>query len=396
MASRILIVKLSSMGDVVHTLPAAQALRARYPDAHLGWVVERPHAELLRGQPFLDAVHVWDRKNLRTFAQLIRQLRQTPWDVAIDFQGLFRSAVIGRLSGARRRIGYVPVRELAHWFYTDPVERGTLDLHAVERSIKLVQSLGATWDQPAHERPYVDNREAGPGLSGAHWFPLWPNSTERSQVGQWLDRQGFDPQWQRLVILNPHCRKDANRWPSANYAALAARLLERDDLRVAVSGAGSTRELCDEIAAPLPPGALWRADGQFGLLGATELFTRADAIVTGDTGPMHLAVAAETPVVALFGPANSLRTGPYTGSAIVLDHHLECAPCFANKTCPLGFDPPRCLAEISVDEVYRAVLRQLAIRRDPRQAAAGPPHTHAAQAVTDLPLLPPGVGEGLR
>ncbi len=393
MASRILIVKLSSMGDVVHTLPAAQALRARFPDAHLGWVVEQQHAELLRGQPFLDSVHVWTGRNMRSVLRIVRELRATPWDVAIDFQGLLRSAGVAWLSGARRRIGYVPVKELAHLFYTDCVPRGTLDEHAIERSLKLAESFGSTWTEPAIDRPYLRFDGNGRAIAGRRWFPLWPDSAERGQVSQWLSKQGFDVSRHRLVIMNPHCRKNANRWPAAQFSALAARLLEHDDLRVAVSGAGSTRQLCDEIAGALPPGAVWRADGQFGLLGATELFSRAAAIVTGDTGPMHLAVAVGTPVVALFGPASSLRTGPYTGDAIVLDRRLECAPCFADRRCPLGFDPPRCLSEISVDDVYQSVLRQIRASADAAHAVPAPANLRSSTLRNAGSSLPRAVGD---
>lgn len=394
MAPRILIVKLSSMGDVVHTLPAAQALRARFPGAHLGWVVEHQHAALLRDQPFLDSIHVATGRNLRAVVRLVGELRQIPWDVAIDFQGLLRSAVVARLSGARRRIGYVPARELAHLFYTERVPRATMDEHAVERSLKLAEHLGSTWTEPAIERPYLRaGSPKGPAIEGSRWFPLWPDATDRSLVTQWLSRQGFDPSRQRLVILNPHCRKSANCWPAASFAALAARLLEHDALRVAVSGAGSTRQTCDEIAQALPGGAVWRADGQFGLLGATELISRAAAIVTGDTGPMHLAVAVGTPVVALFGPASSLRTGPYTGDAIVLDRRLECAPCFAGKQCPLGFAPPRCLAEISVEDVYRSVLEQIGLRFDQPHGIPSPAGTRPDPAPAPAPKFEPLIGD---
>jgi lipopolysaccharide heptosyltransferase I len=396
MASRILIVKLSSMGDVVHTLPAAQALRARFPDAHLGWVVEQQHAELLRGQPFLDSVHVWTGRNVRSIIGLVRELRKTRWDVAIDFQGLLRSAVVAWASGARRRIGYVPVKELAHLFYTECVPRGTMDEHAVERSLKLAETFGSTWCEPAVERPYLDSSTArGQAIDGRRWFPLWPNAAERGEVARWLSQQGFDKTRHRMVVINPHCRKDANRWPAARYSALAARLLEHEGVRVAISGARSTRDLCDEIVNVLPDGAVWRADGQFGLLGATELFAHAAAIVTGDTGPMHLAVAVGTPVVALFGPASSRRTGPYTGSAIVLDHRLECAPCYADRQCPLGHNPPQCLAEITVEEVCQAVLRQIADRIDEAHTVPPPSQTRSLPLVDAISPLPREVGERL-
>jgi ADP-heptose:LPS heptosyltransferase len=172
-----------------------------------------------------------------------------------------------------------------------------------------------------------------------------------------LARHGFDPLRHRLVLLNPHCRKDANRWAIERYIALAKRLLELDGVRVAVTGGAVSASLADQISQALGD-RIWRADGKFSLLGSAELFSKSGVLVTGDTGPMHIAVAVGTPVVALFGPANSLRTGPYATDVIVLDKRLRCAPCYA-RSCPLRYDPPLCMDSISVDEVYQAVLQPL-------------------------------------
>lgn len=370
MASSILIVKLSSLGDVVHTLPAAQALRAAFPEAHLGWAIEQGHAPLVRNQPFLDQVIEWPRKDTRTFYQFIRRLRQTRWDVAIDFQGLMRSALVARLSGAPRRIGFRPTRELAHWLYTETVPLVSMEEHAVERSLRLTEYLGATLAGLPFERPYLTGQAPAPMNEGPRLFPLSSTTEDVEAVDRWLVEHRFDPRAQSLVILNPHCRKDANQWLPEHFTEIARRLLARSEIRVALSGGPAARALCDRIAAPLKR-EIWRADGRFSLLRSTELFRRADLLVTGDTGPMHLAVAAGTPVVALFGPASPLRTGPYASDAIVLSQRLECSPCFARK-CPLKHDPPLCMQQISVDETYRAVLEQLqrsALRATERKSA---------------------------
>lgn len=339
---RILIVKLSSLGDIIHTLPAAQLLRAAFPRAWLGWAVEKAHAAALHGQPWLDETIVWDRRQSRQFLPFLKNLRRTRWDVAIDFQGLFRSGLATRASGAKRRVGYVPVKEMAHWFYTDRVERKTLDRHAVDRYLDLAAYVAG---EPL----------AQPGPAS---FPLYPTIEDVRAVDVWLAEQGFRPDRERLVVLNPHCRKEANRWPAERFAELARRLLERPGLRVALTGGAAAKELCDRIAAPLG-GAVWRADGKLSILGSAELYRRASLFVTGDTGPMHVAAAVGAPIVAIFGPANPVRTGPYTPRAIVLDKRLACAPCFARR-CPLKYDPPLCLDRIGVDEALAASLQCLA------------------------------------
>lgn len=346
MAPRILMVKLSSLGDVLHTLPAGQLLRAALPDAHLGWVVERSHADLLERQPWLDERLVWERGSRGAGIQLVRQLRAARWDVAIDFQGLLRSALIARLSGARQVFGHAPTKEHAHWLYHRRIPLATMDRHAVDRSLDLatavVERLGARSLGLPPSRPR---------------FPLFPADADREAVDCWLAERGYR-QGDRLVLLNPHCRKAANRWPTERFTALAAKLLTVPGVRVAVVGSGVARAVCDAIAAPLAD-RIWRADGVFGLLAASELIRRADAFVTGDTGPMHIAAAVGAPIVALFGPANPLRTGPYTDQAQVIYKRLECSPCYARDRCPLGHATPACLAEIGAHEVYAAVIAAL-------------------------------------
>jgi heptosyltransferase-1 len=346
MAPRILIVKLSSLGDVLHTLPAATMLREAFPGVHLGWAVERAHAGLLAGQPWLDALHVWNRGALRGFRQFIGDLRAGRWDVAIDFQGLLRSALIARLSGARRVIGHAPTKERAHWLYNQRVPLATMERHAVDRSLDLtaavIDRLGGT--QPAR------------GVSRAE-FPLFPSSADQQAVDAWWSAQNIRA-GERLVLLNPHCRKDANRWPVERFTALARNLMQQPGVRVALVGGAIARDVCDAIATPLGD-RIARADGALGLLASAELIRRADVFVTGDTGPMHIAAAVGTRIVALFGPANPTRTGPYTDRANVIYKKLTCSPCYARDRCPLGHAVPACMAEISVAEVQSAVLAAL-------------------------------------
>lgn len=379
MPDRILIVKLSSLGDVIHTLPAAQALRRKFPHAHLAWAVERAHAGVLREQECFDELIEWDRGTCRNYVAFLRRLRATNWDLAIDFQGLFRSGFVTWASGARRRLGYDATREQAHRFYNERITPPTEPLHAVEKSLRLIEPLGARLDGVPLRRTYLEASSIGPGYApgaiertnsahppvvrGAHdaegrpLFPLSIRGGERTAVDAWLAAHRFEARSHKLVVLNPHCRKAANIWPAERYTQLAARLVERPGVRVVISGGPVAKELCDEIAAPLGD-KVWRADGAFTLLGSAELIRRADLFVTGDTGPMHIAAAVGTPIVALFGPADPLKTGPYTTDAVVLTKRLPCAPCFA-KQCPLGHRPAKCMTDISVDDVTTAAIAAL-------------------------------------
>ncbi len=357
MRANVLIVKLSSLGDVIHTLPAAQAIRAACPDCRLGWVVEKDQASLLHRQPFLDEVIEWDRRQWGSWADFLRRLRQTRWDVAIDFQGLFRSGLVTLLSGAGRRVGYSPGRELAHWFYTDSVPLDGVRRHAVDRYLDLVGRLGVALPGLPVAPGAVSPSSSASSGDGTVLFPLPSSEEDHTAVRRWLERHGFDADRHQLAILNPHSRRDANRWPSDRFVGLGRRLLAHPGIRVALAGGTVARAVCDEIARQLGDG-VWRADGQFSLPSTAALFREARVVVTGDTGPMHIAVAVGTPVVALFGPTSPQLTGPYAADAIVLDKHIECSPCLERR-CPLNYDPPKCMDLITVEEVYDAVLARL-------------------------------------
>lgn len=357
MANNVLIVKLSSLGDVIHTLPAAQAIRAALPGARLAWAIDQAHAALVRCQPWIDEVIEWNRQARGGFVDFVGHLRRTRWDVAVDFQGLFRSGLVARLSRAKRRIGFVPSRELAHWFYNDGVPWTACERHAVERNLELAVHLGAdVSDLPMH-RPYLDGPPPDEVRPAGSLFPLPPTTQDLADVVRWCAAHGFDPARQQLVILNPHCRREANCWPASHFTQLAERLLTLPNVRIALSGGPVARSLCEQIAAPLGA-SIWRADGQLSILGTAALFKRASVVVTGDTGPMHIAAAVGAPQIALLGATSPRRTGPYAANAVVLRAGLECSPCLSRR-CPLRHDPPLCMVRIGVDQVFDAVLARL-------------------------------------
>lgn len=365
MRSNILIVQLGPLAEVLHALPAVEALRSALPDARLVWAVDEAQAEIPRALESIDEVLACPRGHWLRSIQFARHLRRTTWDIAIDFQGTWRGGLVTRLSRARRRIGYVPSLELAHLFYNEPVPLETFDRHAVERYLGLAAHLGAAVP-PAIDRPYL--LDAAPAASAAppRRSTIGASDDDRAAVDTWCARRGFDARRDQLVVLNPHSHRPAHRWPSEKFTLLARRLLRSPGVRVALVGGAGSRAACDEVAAPLGD-AVWRADGRFGPVALSVLLSRASLVVSGDSGPLHLAVAVGTPVVGLFGASHPLRTGPYASDARVLERHLHCSPCFARR-CPLKYDPPLCMDEISVDRVYAAVLarlsgRQAAVRR---------------------------------
>lgn len=350
----VLVVRLGPLGEVVHALPAVRSLRAAFPHARLGWVVEQSSASLVRRQPWIDTTIEWDRRRWGGFRQLVRQLRSDRWDVAADFQGTVTSGLIARLSRAPRRVGFLPSLEAAHWFYNEYAPLESLDLHAVERNLALATKLGGVGAAAPIDRPYLLHL---PPASGSSTSVLQPSDDDLAAVEAWRQSRRFDPKQERLIVLNPDSSRPAHRWPIHHYIRLVQRLVQRPQVRVALAGGVRSREICDEIAAPFDE-SVWRADGRFSPLGMAALFSLASAVVSGDSGPLHLAAAVGAPVVALFGASSSLRTGPYASNALVLEAELACSPCFA-KTCPLKYDPPLCMEQIHVDRVFAAVLTRL-------------------------------------
>ncbi len=354
----VLIVKLGALGDVVNALPAAQAIRAAAPSARLGWVVESGQAAIVRSQPWIDEVIEWNRRRWSKSGDFLRRLRHTRWEAAIDFQGSLRSGLAMYLSGARRRIGFTPSLELAQWFYNECVPLESLDRHPVERNFDLAAQLGAVMPGGPIDRPYLRDEAPTHAPGAERLFRLRPTNDELEAVEAWQRTRNFVPERDRLVVLNPHASRPANRWPVMHFIQLAQRLLSLGNVRVALAGGTSARETCDRIAEPFGE-RLWRADGRFSPLGTAALFSQADVVVTGDTGPMHLAAAMGTPIVALFGATDPMRSGPYSSSAVVLNRNLACSPCLA-KRCPLNYVPAACLEQLSVDRVLAAVVSRLA------------------------------------
>lgn len=337
------------MGDVIHVLPALRALRTAFPEATLGWVVEDVHAQLLSGLPELDRLYVIPRAkshgSWRQRRQLAREmrtrLREVHWDVAIDFQGLWKSLIVAWWSGADRILGYAPSPEKTHWFYTDKVVLPTMDRHAVDRHLDLLGALGCPVRYASHRGEF--ERDFSLPIQPAH----------RSKVEGLLKAMDLPP-GQPRVLLNFSARKAANQWGPQRFAELAD-LLQTEGFTPVLTGGPDDRDgekvILDLVGKPLAS-----LVGKCGLLELAAAMQHFDVIVTGDTGPMHVAVSAGLPVVALFGPANPVRTGPYSPSAVVIQEPFECQPCYT-RGCKFKQQPPPCMAEITTEQVLIEVKR---------------------------------------
>lgn len=336
---RILIVKLSALGDVTMTLPFLKALRSRYPRANLCWLVEEAASGLLQGHPDLNEVVVAPRreitqslkkgrlkKALSLFGQTARRLQAGRFDWAVDLQGLFKSAVWTYLSRAPRRIGFARAREGASWALNDRLPPYDPNRHALRRYLDVAGYLGAE-SFFAPEKPY---------------FPAYPEAAL-------LADKLLSPRGSEWVALNPGAKWPSKRWPPVYWQILAGDLI-RQGLRVMITGGPEDRDLAEFIRAGRP--AVMNLCGGTDLKTLAEIYRRCRLMITGDTGPMHLAAAAGTAVLALFGPTDPGRTGPLGPNTRVLTAGLACLKCL-KRVCPLGTQA--CLAQLTPAEI-RAII----------------------------------------
>lgn len=347
---KILVVKLSALGDVVQSLPFAMAVYRQAPQTQLDWLVERPSAGLLMGHPALSKVLVSPRHELAEADGLPvgplkgfwQELRNTRYDVVVDLQGLMKSAILVRLSRAERKIGFRGGKEpLAALAYSENLAPYDRDRHALERYLDLLEPLSL--ERPARIE-----------------YGLHASGEETAKVESLLG--GMDQR--SLVVLHPMAKWDSKLWPLKHWAALA-QLLSGAGLRLAITGSSDDRKIGRILTEHLGLG-----DGLVDLTGRTSLrelaalLAMARVVVSTDTGAMHLAAAMGTPVVALFGPTAPWRTGPYGPGHRVMRLGLDCSPCF-ERFCA----EPRCMEELSPQAAADAAV-ELLTKRD--ISAAGP------------------------
>jgi heptosyltransferase-1 len=336
--NNILIVKLSAIGDVIHALPVAHALKEKYPQARITWVVEKPAYDLLTNNPDIDEIILFDKPKFKSLIGLIkyspelsRQLKESQFDLALDLQGLFKSAAIVALSGAKQRLGYCNMRELSQWI-SKPVCGKYSKGHVVERYLDVARYIGC------------DVKKAVFTLN---------NTPEEGAHAAGIAVQAGLPANQPYVILAPGTNWPSKCWPVERFGELAAELSQKGIIPVITGGASDT-SLAAAIRNACP--AAVNLTGKTTLKELAFLMKGASCFVGGDTGPMHLAAAVQTPVVALFGPTDPGRNGPYGDIHSVITVQEDCQRCW-KRECPKA---KKCLAAIEVQPVLAAVQNKIA------------------------------------
>lgn len=340
----ILIVKLSAIGDVVHTLPSLAALRRLYPDAHITWVVEEASADLITGHPHLDRVLVSRRKRWirelgtprkagRAFQEIkafLKALRDRPYDLVIDFHGLFKSALMVLLSGGRRKLGYDSMQELSGLFLNEKIPED-MGKHAVDRYLDFLRYLKAPETPPE--------------------FLIPVSEENKKKVEELLEKSGLD-RGERFVAVSPMALWETKLWEDEKFAKLCDRITGELGVKVVLTGseeAGMNRRIQSRMTKPAV-----NLGGKTTLRELAWLCRLSSLLVTTDSGPMHIAAAVGTPVIALFGPTSPARTGPYGDGHVVICREMACSPCFLKKC-----ETRQCMRDISVDEVFDAAKNLL-------------------------------------
>lgn len=367
--SRILLIKPSALGDVVHTIPVLVKLRARYPGARIDWLITPENADIVRCHPALSNVVLFARRDfskrgrrwraLVAFFDLLKQIRRAKYDLVVDMHGQLRSAFFALVSGAHVRIGFdrpikrgltvsaehdlrnVPshgwrgAREGSWIAYTHRISIPTLDVHAIDRYLWVGLLLGFDDDPPD--------------------LTIHLSSDTVRNVEQLLEEHGVTPDM-LLVILVPGTIWETKHWTIEGFAGVARQFLH-DGFAVALAGTKRDQERCRQIAAAAP--------GTCDLSGKTTpaelaaLIRRAEVAVTNDSGSMHVAASLGKPMVSIFGPTNPVHIGPYQRPESVVRVDLPCSPCNYRRLSQCPFDHA-CMKQVTPEMVVERVRKIVA------------------------------------
>lgn len=328
---KILIVKPSSLGDVVHSLPFLNAVKTSFPKTEIHWVIAKGFEGLLEGHPMINKLWIinkdeWKKiKNAKgTIKELnasFKALKKEKYDIVVDLQGLLRSGLITAATGAPVKIGFKEAREGSRFFYTHKLEGGK-NIHAVDRYLKIADFLGCD---------ISDIR-----------FPF-PLHFKSSFITHHLSLS------EDYAVIVPGARWKTKKWPPEKFGELSSKL----PLHIVIVGSKGEMDIANKIVACSDGKAISLA-GKTDLKELIEVIRGARFVASNDSGPMHIAAALGIPVFAIFGPTDPLRTGPYGKRHTIIKEDISCAPCF-RKTC----DNMKCLKSLTVERVYEVIKTRL-------------------------------------
>lgn len=337
---KILIVQPSRLGDVVFTLPALSALRSRYPHAEIAWIVDERCAEILQDNPYIDNLIVFDRKNInfKTLKNLKKRLKEEKFDLSIDFHGLLKSAVLVKMAGAHFKIASSStngMREMS-WLFSKEIKPKNYLAHCVERHLAVPKYLGCEID--------TDNLE----------YMIHITPADYAGVKQKLGKLGIDEN--KIIGMHVGGGWLSRRWGSENFGELAKKLKAELGAEVVLVGGkegGASEKGLNEEVLEYSGCSVYDLTGQLTLKELCAFLKTVKVFVANEAGPMHIATALNVPAVAILGPTDPLRTGPFKGNTKVVRHKTACGPC-RNRNCQSVI----CMQGITVDEVFAEVVQK--------------------------------------
>jgi heptosyltransferase I len=340
---KILIVKLSSIGDIVHTLPTLAAIRNALPDAEISWAVEKGSAEILRGNVFVNNLIEIDTRSLRggkiiedillDASKQINDLRKFSFDVALDFQGLLKSALIAKFTKTPRRFGFskANLREPASRFMLTETIDTPKEIHVIRKNLTLAEKA-------LNISVPTENFE----------FPIFTDENHKLEAEKIIEQTD-----ENFAILNPAGGWVTKLWHAEKFGALADKIWEETGMVSVVTTAPNETDLAQKVLNNSRSGKVFLS--QTSLKGFYELAKRARIYVGGDTGPTHLAVAAKTPIVGIFGPTEWWRNGSPNPQDICVERNdIGCRVDCHRRTCGNWI----CM-DIPVETVFQAVQKRL-------------------------------------
>ena len=336
----ILIVKLSAIGDVIHALPVSYAIKETFPKARVTWAVEPPARELLVDNPYIDEILLFEKKKFKSFSgfrkhfgPLRAKLKAGKFGIALDLQGLGKSAAIAYFSGAPRRLGTCNMREMSDKIST-PVRGPHANGHIVERYLDVARAIGCR----------VNKVE----------FPLVV-SEQDAQIARAVLTEAGVPEGADYAVLAVGANWPNKRWPTGSYAMLSDWLYNQKIIPVLIGGGVVDEGIAAEIKekAVIPPVEII---GKTTLKQLAAVLRGAKLTVGGDTGPVHLSAGLSVPTVMLMGPTDANRNGPYGQPQNAIEVERPCRWCW-KRACPKGID---CLASIDLETVKEKIRGILA------------------------------------
>lgn len=329
----ILIIKPSALGDIVHSLPFLAAVRDRFPEAKIDWVVAHGLHTFLEDHPMIDKLWIikkdewkkWGRlpETFKEITGFRKGLQAVKYDIAVDLSGLLRSGIMTWFSSAGIKIGFKESDEGSSFFYTHKIH-GSMEIHAIDRYLEIAKFMGCAVDSIR--------------------YPFAPYDPEPPILKELPEK---------YCVMSPSAGKPANRWQAEKFGRLASKL----KLPSVVTAGRSEQDIADKVVENSDGKAVSVA-GRTSLKELAALIKKASFFICNDTGPMHIAAALNVPVFAIFGPANPVRTGPYGDIHTVIQKSLDCSPCYRKKPCS-NF---RCMEELSAEEVFSIIDKRFCQR----------------------------------